>query len=361
MKTALIAVGGNSLIRAGEKGTVAEQLANSRRTAQAILGLIRDGYHLVLTHGNGPQVGAALLRSERASDQVPGHSLDVCDACTQGEIGYLLQQSLHNELARARLSVPVVTVLTQVVVSPDDPAMQHPSKPIGPFYSRADAEQRRRALGWQIVEDAARGYRRVVPSPEPVDIVELEIIRDLVARGVLVIAAGGGGIPVVRSSTGGPPLSRPGLARQGGESATLVAPAVDATETLAGIDAVIDKDRASALLASRLGVDLFAISTDTDFVYLDYKKPAQRPITCATAPQMQEYFHAGHFPPGNMGPKVESALRFLAGGGREVIITSYQHLYDAIAGHGGTHIVPAAAEGSMLFPPTVTELKGQNP
>ena len=366
MKTALIAIGGNSLIRAGEKGTVVEQLANAQRTAAAILGLIRDGYHLVLTHGNGPQVGAALLRSERASDQVPGHSLDVCDACTQGEIGYLLQQALHNELSRAGLAVPVVTVLTQVVVSPDDPAMQHPTKPIGPFYSRADAEQRRRAFGWQIVEDAARGYRRVVPSPEPVDIVELEIIRDLVARGVLVIAAGGGGIPVVRSAerNGYPTLVAPEQKSNGWP--TLVAPGVGATgwekatgwATLSGIDAVIDKDRASALLASRLGVDLFAISTDTDFVYLDYKKPAQRPITCATAPQMQEYSRAGHFPPGNMGPKVESALRFLADGGREVVITSYEHLYAAIAGRArgpqraccwrdgvvvGTHIVPATA------------------
>ncbi len=312
-KTALIAVGGNSLIRAGEKGTVAEQLGNAQRTAAAIIGLIRDGYHLVLTHGNGPQVGAALLRSERGSDQVPPHSLDVCDACTQGEIGYLLQQSLHNELARAAMNVPVVTVVTQVVVSPDDPAMRHPSKPIGPFYSREDAEQRRHIFGWQIVEDAARGYRRVVPSPEPIDIVELEVIRDLINQGVLVIAAGGGGIPVVRANGG-----------------------------LAGIDAVIDKDRASALLASRLDVDLFAISTDTDLVYLDYKKPTQRPIAQATAAEMQEYYRAGHFPPGNMGPKIESALRFLANGGKEVIITSFEHLYEAVAGHAGTHIVAGA-------------------
>src|SRR5512146_1528623 len=309
-KTALIAVGGNSLIRAGEKGTVAEQLANTRRTAAAIIGLIRDGYRLVLTHGNGPQVGAALLRSERGSDQVPPHSLDVCDACTQGEIGYLLQQSLHNELARAALNVPVVTVITQVVDSRDDPAMRHPSKPIGPFYSRYDAEQRKQAFGWQIVEDAARGYRRVVPSPEPIDIVELEVIRDLVNDGVLVVAVGGGGIPVVRSNG-----------------------------TLQGVEAVIDKDRASALLASRLGVDLFAISTDADFVYRDYKTPAQSPLTHVTVSELEDLLRAGHFPPGNMGPKVESALRFLRLGGREVVITSYQHLHEAVAGHGGTHIV----------------------
>ncbi|HXZ29475.1 MAG TPA: carbamate kinase [Terriglobales bacterium] len=307
----LLAVGGNSLIRAGEKGTVAEQRENTRRTAAAILDLIRQGYRLVITHGNGPQVGAALLRSERASDQVPGHSLDVCDAATQGEIGYLLQQSLNNELAHAGLRVPVVTVLTQVVVSPDDPAMRHPTKPIGPFYSRADAEERRRLLGWQIVEDAARGYRRVVPSPEPVDVVELEVIRDLVHDGVLVIAAGGGGIPVMRANGG-----------------------------LQGVEAVIDKDRASALLAYELGVDLFAISTDTDFVYLDYKRPEQRSIRLATAGEMEAYLAEGHFPPGNMGPKVGSALRFLRHGGKEVVITSYEHLAEAVAGRAGTHIVP---------------------
>ena len=307
----LLAIGGNSLIRAGEKGTVAEQLGNARRTAAAIIGLIRDGYRLVITHGNGPQVGADLLRSERAADQVPGLPLDVCGAATQGEIGYLLCQSLHDELAAAGLHIPLVSLVTQTVVARDDPAMQHPSKPIGPFYSRADAEQRKRAFGWEIVEDAARGYRRVVPSPEPIDIVELEVIRDLVQDGVLVVAVGGGGIPVVRSNG-----------------------------TLQGVEAVIDKDRASALLASRLGVDIFAISTDADFVYRDYKTAAQQPLTRATVAEMESYLQAGHFPPGNMGPKIESALRFLRQGGREVIITSYQHLYDAVAGHAGTHIVP---------------------
>jgi carbamate kinase len=179
MKTILLAVGGNSLIRAGEKGTVNEQLANARRTAAEIAGLIGDGFRLILTHGNGPQVGAALLRSERAASQVPGHPLDVCDASTQGEIGYILQQSLQTQLQLAGLQVPAVTVVTQCVVSLEDPAMSHPTKPIGPFYSRADAEERKRHFGWEIVEDAARGYRRVVPSPEPKEIVELEVIREL--------------------------------------------------------------------------------------------------------------------------------------------------------------------------------------
>jgi len=311
MKTMLLAVGGNSLIRAGEKGTIAEQLANARRTATEIAGLIRDGYRIVLTHGNGPQVGAALLRSERGASQVPGLPLDVCDASTQGEIGYILQQALESELRSAGLQVPVVALLTQSVVSLDDPAMQHANKPIGPFYSRADAEERKRQFGWEIVEDASRGYRRVVPSPEPTEIVELEVIRDLVEHGVLVIACGGGGIPV---------------AWDNGQ--------------LRGVEAVIDKDRASALLASRLRVDLFVISTDTDYVYLDYKRPTQRPLRQVSAAELQSHLVAGQFPPGNMGPKIESVLRFLAGGGQQAIITSCENLRSAVAGSAGTHMFP---------------------
>ncbi len=311
-KSAVIAVGGNSLIRAGEKGDISEQLANTRRTARAVVALMREGLHVVVTHGNGPQVGAALLRSERASDQVYAQPLDVCDATTQGEIGYLLQQSLFNEMAAAGLRYPVVTLLTQVVVCRDDPAMEHPTKPIGPFYSRADGEERARHLGWTIVEDAARGYRRVVPSPEPIEIVEEDCIREMMTSGALVIALGGGGIPVVRENGG-----------------------------LAGIEAVIDKDRASALLACRLDVDCFIISTDADRVYRDYKKPTQRPLDRVTADEIEADYRAGQFPPGNMGPKIESALRFLRAGsrpGREVIITSYEYLPDAIHGKAGTHI-----------------------
>ncbi len=311
MKTILLAVGGNSLIRAGEKGTAAEQLANARRTASEIVNLIQDGYHLVITHGNGPQVGAALLRSERAVSQVPGLPLDVCGAASQGEIGYLLEQSLVNELSHAGLDTPVIAMLTQSVVSADDPAMKHPAKPIGPFYSRSEAEERRRSLGWEIVEDAARGYRRIVPSPVPIEIVELDVIRDLVGHGVLVIACGGGGIPVLR--------------RDG---------------ALVGVEAVIDKDRASALLAAELKADLFVISTDTDYVYLDYRKPTQRPLPSITADELEQHLHAGHFPPGNMGPKIESVLRFLRSGGQEAIITSYEYLAQAVRGTAGTHVLP---------------------
>ncbi|MCX6549531.1 MAG: carbamate kinase [Acidobacteria bacterium] len=316
-ETALIAVGGNSLIRAGEKGTIAEQFANSRRTAQAIVQIIRLGFHVVVTHGNGPQVGAALIRSERAADQVYSHPLDVCDATTQGEIGYLLQQSLQIELAAAGLNTPVATIVTQVVVSAADPAMEHPTKPIGPFYSAREAESRRQQLGWSIVEDAARGYRRVVASPEPLEIVEEGVIRRLIETGVLVVAVGGGGIPVVRSGRG----------------------------MLRGVEAVIDKDRASALLAARLKAEYFIISTDADRVYLNYKKPDQRPLGRVTAAEVEGYYRDGQFPPGNMGPKVQSALRFLRDGGKEVIITSYERLLDAVRGEAGTHIVRGGPGG----------------
>lgn len=309
----LIAVGGNSLIRAGETGTGSEQWVNARRTAAAIVRLVETGYRIVVTHGNGPQVGAQLLRSERASDQVPGQTLDVCGAASQGEIGYLLSQSLRDELSARGSGVPVVSLVTQTVVRADDPAMKHPTKPIGPFYSRTVAEDRRRQLGWEIIEDAARGYRRVVPSPEPVEIVELEVIRSLMNEGVMVVACGGGGIPVVRCG-----------------------------EELKGIEAVIDKDRASALLASQLHVDIFAISTDVDFVYLDYKRPTQRRLDSITASDLEGHYRAGHFPAGNMGPKVESAVRFLRSGGKQVVITSYEHLIDAVAGRSGTHILPDA-------------------
>ncbi len=310
-KTALVAIGGNALIRAGEKGTIVEQLANTRRTAASIRALIELGYGLVITHGNGPQVGAQLLRSERASDVAYSQTLDVCGAASQGEIGYLLAQSLHNEISSAGLGIPVVSLITQTVVSADDPAMQRPSKPIGPFYSRSDAEEKKRTLGWHIVEDAARGYRRVVPSPEPLEIVEFELIRELVERGALVVCAGGGGVPVVREY-----------------------------EALCGVEAVIDKDRASAVLAAQLGVDLFAICTDAAYVYLNYKTPAQAPLHRVTASELAAHHRAGQFPEGNMGPKVESVLSFLRHGGKEAVITSFDQLPEATKGNAGTQIVP---------------------
>ena len=313
MKTMVLAIGGNSLIHAGEKGTIGEQLANARQVAAQVVGLIRDGWNIVLTHGNGPQVGAELLLSERAAGVVPGRPLDVCDASTQGEMGYLLQQALNSELRQAGLRVPVVTVLTQCLVSTDDPAMKNPTKPVGRFFTQAEAEERQRQFGWTMVMDAQRGYRRVVPSPRPLQIIELEVIHQLFESGALVIACGGGGIPV---------------AWVNGE--------------LDGVEAVIDKDLASSLLASQLGVDLFVIATDTDYVCVDYKKASQRPLERVDSAQLEKYLHAGEFAPGSMGPKIESALQFLETGGKEAIITSCSDVCAAVARGAGTHIVPAA-------------------
>ena len=307
----VIALGGNALLQRGQKGTFEEQYQNVRSTVSKIADLIQRGHKVVMVHGNGPQVGATLLRHEAAKNIVPSFPLDACGAETQGFIGYMIQQALRNELKSRGIDKFVVTIITRVIVDKHDSAFQHPTKPIGPFYSRTDAEEKRRTLGWQIVEDAARGYRRVVPSPEPLEIVELDLIRDLVEAGALIVCTGGGGIPVLREEG-----------------------------TLRGVEAVIDKDRASAVLASQLSVDLFAISTDTDFVYVNYKKPNQSPILRATASELEAHHREGHFPPGNMGPKVESVLNFLCHGGKEAIITSFEHLAEAVKGSAGTHIVP---------------------
>ena len=310
--TALIAIGGNSLIRAGEKGTIPEQLANAHATARSIAQMVKRGWRIVITHGNGPQVGAALLRSERAAGEVYTHPLDVCGATTQSEIGYLLQRAMEYELRQIGLKTPVTTVLTQVRVDPNDPAFQNPTKPVGPFYSREVAEEKKRTLGWQIVEDASRGYRRVVASPEPVEVFEEDIIRKILDMGIIAIALGGGGIPVIEKEN----------------------------YLVEGAEAVIDTDRASALLASGLTAELFVISTDARQVYLDFKKPSQRGIERATVAEMQKYFDERQFPPGSMGPKVQSAIRFCRDGGKHVIITSFEYLIDAMDGKDGTHIYP---------------------
>ncbi|HUI75215.1 MAG TPA: carbamate kinase [Candidatus Acidoferrum sp.] len=313
MKTMVLAIGGNALIHSGERGTVSEQLANSRRVAAQIVRLIRCGYRILLTHGNGPQVGAELLLSEGATGVVPGHPLDVCDASTQGEMGHLLQLALQSEMNRVGLRVPVVTVVTQCIVSLDDPAMKNPSKPVGRFYSREEAEERRRQYGWTILMDAGRGYRRLVPSPHPLEIIELEAIRNLMNFGALVISCGGGGIPVAWVNG-----------------------------SLIGVEAVIDKDLASSLLASELDVDMFVIGMEADCVYLDYKKPSQQPLRRIDADQLEKYARAGQFPPGSMGPKVESVLQFLRRGGKKAVIASVDELWAAVAGSAGTHILPAS-------------------
>ncbi len=306
----VVAIGGNSLIRAGQRGGIEEQRANALITARAIAGLVQRGHPIVLTHGNGPQVGAHLLRSEIAADQVYPEPLDVCGASTQGAIGYILEQALIHAFADAGVPAPVATVLTQVVIDPADPAFQNPTKPVGLFYTAEQARQHAQEKGWTVVEDAARGWRRVVPSPEPREIVEIDAIRQLVTSGYVVIAAGGGGIPVVRRN---------------GE--------------LVGVEAVIDKDLAAALLARLLRARLLVISTDVEYVYLHYRERDEMPLKHVRAATLRRYAAGGHFPPGNMGPKIEAALRFLAHGGREVIITSPERLTEAVAGRAGTHIV----------------------
>ncbi|TAK52121.1 MAG: carbamate kinase [Bacteroidetes bacterium] len=305
-----IAVGGNSLIRAGQKGTVAEQFANAHLAAAGIAELAARGCHLVVTHGNGPQVGSQLLRSEAGSAQTYSLPLDMCDAMTQGEIGYILQNSLQSVLRERGVTLPVVTLVTQVVVDKHDPAFEKPTKPIGPFYSKEAAERKERELGWSIVEDAARGYRRVVPSPKPRGIVELDVIRTCMENGVLVIACGGGGIPVI-SENG----------------------------AITGKEAVIDKDRASALLASLLKLKRFVISTEVEQVYLNFKKPNQQAVKRMTIAQAKQWLAEGHFYEGSMKPKIEAAVDFLEAGGTEAIITNPEQLVSAVDGNAGTTIV----------------------
>ncbi|MCX6153588.1 MAG: carbamate kinase [Candidatus Kapabacteria bacterium] len=307
--SALIAIGGNSLIQAGQRGTIDEQYQNARATANSIVKMIASGWNVIITHGNGPQVGAALLRSERASTEVYTHPLDMCVATTQGEIGYIIQRAMQFELQAAGLIRQVVTLPTMVRVNADDRAFKNPSKPIGPFYEKKVAEQRKRQLGWDIIEDAARGYRRVVASPEPVEVLELELIKTISEMGIITIALGGGGIPVISDG-----------------------------KFFKGCEAVIDKDRSSALLASSAKVDLFVICTEVDQVYLNYKKNNQKGLTVATIDELEQYAADGQFPAGSMGPKIESVIKFIGNGGKKAIITSFDKLMEALSGSAGTLI-----------------------
>ena len=311
MPTAVVAIGGNSLIRPGEKGTLEEQRRNLQTTCEGIAAVLAAGYKTVVTHGNGPQVGDALLRSELAAAQAEPLPMDACVAETQGSIGYLLQQTLQETLPRRGLRRPVVTMVTQVLVSRRDPAFRNPSKPVGPFYNQDEAERRRRTLGWQMVGEANLGFRRVVPSPEPKEIMELPAIQAALQSDALVIACGGGGIPVVFRR-----------------------------DRLVGIDAVIDKDRASALLAWELEAELFLISTGVAQVALNYGTPEQRQIECMSATQARRYLRESQFPAGSMGPKIEAALAYLERGGKLVIITSPENLSEALHGMAGTRIAP---------------------
>ncbi|MDI6765776.1 MAG: carbamate kinase [Bacteroidota bacterium] len=306
----MIAIGGNSLIRAGQKGTIPEQFANARLTTEQIAVLAEEGCRIVITHGNGPQVGSQLLRSEAGSSQTYTLPLDVCVAMTQGEIGYIIQTSLQSIFRERKISIPVTSLITQVLVDKHDPAFQNPTKPIGPFYSKEVAQKKQDELNWNIIEDAARGYRRVVPSPKPLEVIEQDIILDCLERGIIVIASGGGGIPVTF------------------ENGTMV-----------GVEAVIDKDRASALLAIELNIERFIISTEVEKVYLNFKKSNQKAIDMISLDEAKRYLDEGHFLEGSMKPKIEAAIEFLESGGEEVIITNPEHLADAIKGKTGTHII----------------------
>ncbi|MFH1502050.1 MAG: carbamate kinase [Candidatus Eisenbacteria bacterium] len=309
-KLAVVAIGGNSLTRSGQRGTIAEQFENARSTSHSIADMIARGYDVVVTHGNGPQVGNILLRAEMASAVLPMLPLDTCGADSQGGIGYMLQQVLGSELAKRGVSKDVVTVLTQVVVDRDDPAFSSPSKPIGPFYSEEDIRRKRDADGWDVVEDARRGWRRVVPSPMPVRIVEVNAIRALLSADCVVIGVGGGGIPVVEEEDG-----------------------------LRGVEAVIDKDHASRLLANDIGASLFVISTDVPRVALFYGTKDENMLYELTVEQARCYYDEGHFPPGSMGPKILAGIAFLENGGEEVIITNPESLVRALDGETGTRLV----------------------
>lgn len=308
----VVALGGNALIRADEEGTYAQQRRNVEATANALASLVDAGHRLVITHGNGPQVGNLLLQQEAAGDRVPAMPLHVCGAQSQGQIGYMLQQALRDALQDAGVPRDVVTVVTQVLVDPDSAAFDNPTKPVGPFYDSETAERLRTVNDWTMVEDAGRGYRRVVPSPEPLDFVEKETIRRLVATDVIVIASGGGGVPVAR----------------------------DANGHLHGVDGVIDKDRAAARLATLVDARLLLILTDVDRVALEYGTPRQRALDEVTIRDLRRYCAEGHFAPGSMKPKIEGAVRFLTNGGARAIITRPELAVDALAGRAGTRIIP---------------------
>lgn len=322
-RSAVIAIGGNALIANGQQGTIEEQFGNARDAASQVTTLVEAGWRVVVTHGNGPQVGFILLRSEMTERGVfiPRLSLDMCVADSEGGIGYIVQNSLQNEFGRRGLPYVSVCVLTQTVVDPNDPAFRRPTKPIGPVFSAVEAKQRREVEGWCMVDDAGRGYRRVVPSPAPVRILETPVIRTLLDAGFVVIAAGGGGIPVVESEPG----------------------------VYQGIEAVIDKDLASACLAASLDVPLLVISTGVDRVAVNYRLPDERALERVGLAEIRAYLQAGEFPEGSMGPKIRAAIEFLERGGEEVVITSVTNLFAAVDGDAGTHITvtsPHSAGGT---------------
>lgn len=311
-KVAVVAIGGNSLIKDKNHQTVPDQYQAAKETCHHIAGMIEQGWDVAIGHGNGPQVGFILRRSELARHELHEVPLDVCGADTQGAIGYMLQQNLQNEFLRRGIKKQAVTVVTQVVVDRNDPAFQNPSKPIGSFMTEEEAIRRRDQEGWHVVEDAGRGWRRVVPSPLPKKVKEQDAVEELIGKGFVVITVGGGGIPVVEKENG----------------------------ELEGIAAVIDKDYASSLLARSIKADLFLISTAVEKVYLNFGKPDQKAVDRMTVAEAKQYMAEGHFANGSMRPKIQAIIWFLEAGGKQAIITNPENIERALRGETGTLIVP---------------------
>jgi carbamate kinase len=309
--TVVLALGGNALIRPGDAGTLAEQYRRISEAMAHTADLVTAGFALVLTHGNGPMVGNLLLQMECARALVPPMPLFISDADTEGSLGYLIQQCLVNELHRRGRGQGVATVITQVVVAEDDPAFHAPDKPIGPFYTAAELERLQTERGWRLIEDAGRGWRRAVPSPHPLTVIEQDVISYLLRGGIIVIAAGGGGVPVIRQANG----------------------------DLSGVEAVIDKDRTAAVLAREINADLLIFLTAVEYVYLDYGKSSQRPLKTLVAAEARQYLEEGQFAAGSMGPKMEATLDFLSQGGKRVLVAQPEALAQALEGRSGTHIL----------------------
>jgi len=309
-KTAVIAIGGNSLIM-DKKIAMEDQKKAVEETCYYVAKMIEKGWNVIITHGNGPQVGFLLRRSEIAAEELPMIPLDIIGADTQGAIGYMIQQSLTNQLKKLNIDKKCVTVVTQVKVDAADPAFKKPTKPIGSFMSYEEAMRNERENGWDVVEDAGRGWRRVVPSPYPKEIIEKDAIKDLIEKGFIVTAVGGGGIPVVEDEDG-----------------------------LKGIAAVIDKDYASALLASSIEADLFIISTAVEKVSLNFGKENQKDLDKITLAEAKQYAGEGHFAAGSMGPKINAIISYLENGGKEALVTSPGKIEEALEGKNGTRILP---------------------
>jgi len=310
-KKAVLALGGNAIIQPGQKGTISEQFKNTRESLGGIVELIRQGYQLAITHGNGPQVGNMLIQQMAGIDRgIAPLPLGVLNAATEGTMGYMIEQSLQNRLIKSNIKKEVITIATQVLVDKNDPSIQNPTKPVGPFYTKEQAEVLKAEYGWTIVEDAGRGYRQVVPSPIPKEIIPFHTIKSLVEQGQIVIACGGGGIPVYREEDG----------------------------TLEGVDAVIDKDFASGLLAKEIEADLLVILTGVDRVAINFGKENQQDLESMTVSEAKKHLEDGQFPKGSMGPKIAAAIRFIEEGGNKVLITSIERIVDAFEGKTGTII-----------------------